>query len=628
MGTVLQLLAGVLLAGVLAACGGGGAAAPDTLSAAATITAQPADQSVVAGTAATFTVVASSATAYQWHRSTDGGASFSAIAGATAAAYTLPAATLADSGTRYSVVVSGAGNSVTSSAATLTVLAAVVAPSISVQPAARSITAGQDASFSVTAGGTNLAYQWQGSTDGVTFTDLAGETNATLTVRAVPLAADASRVRVVVSNTAGSVTSAAALLTVSPAPALPAFTIQPASQAVAAPAGATFTAAATGVPAPTLQWQRSTDGGATFADIGGATGGSFVVVDTAQGDPVRIFRVVATNASGSTTSQSATLTVTPAVVAPSFTAQPVSASIEAGQSTQFTVAVGGTPTPSVQWQLSTDGGATWSNIVGATGTTFDVLGAAQANNGRQFRAVASNSAGSVNSNAAVLTVTSPSAVTITTTSLPDGLKNAAYAATLTASGGTPPYVWSTSAAGVLASYGLALDPSSGLFSGTPNAAVVIGFRVEVADSSPSPRSAQQDVQLTIQLPCNFGSLSVAGAPSTVQGRFCPQAGNPPGEVNSNGVVTASWSEDDPAARVFKGLAVQFVPGIGAITSISFGLNDPTRLLTYTCAPNAAPDYPACVGATIDPVLGTITFVDTVVGSGSSPPFTLNGTLRY
>ena len=68
------------------------------------------------------------------------------------------------------------------------------------------------------------------------------------------------------------------------------------------------------------------------------------------------------------------------------------------------MAASGAPAPSLQWQLSTDNGASFSNIVGATGTVLNVVNAAQANNGRQFRAVASNSAGVVNSNAAVLNV--------------------------------------------------------------------------------------------------------------------------------------------------------------------------------------------------------------------------------
>ena len=78
--------------------------------------------------------------------------------------------------------------------------------------------------------------------------------------------------------------------------------------------------------------------------------------------------------------------------------------ITEGQNAQFTVVVSGVPTPTVQWQLSADGGGTWNNINGATGTTLELAGVALANNGRQFRAVATNGSGSIDSNAALLTV--------------------------------------------------------------------------------------------------------------------------------------------------------------------------------------------------------------------------------
>ena len=81
------------------------------------ITTQPASQTVMSGQVATFNVVASgsSALSYQW---LGNGA---AIAGATAASYTTQATTAQTSGIAFTVTVTDAGGSVTSSAATLTV---------------------------------------------------------------------------------------------------------------------------------------------------------------------------------------------------------------------------------------------------------------------------------------------------------------------------------------------------------------------------------------------------------------------------------------------------------------------------------------------------------------------------
>ena len=68
------------MAGLLAACGGGNAAPPLAAPPAAAITAQPTDQSAVAGSTATFSVTATNATGYQWQRSSSAGASFADLA--------------------------------------------------------------------------------------------------------------------------------------------------------------------------------------------------------------------------------------------------------------------------------------------------------------------------------------------------------------------------------------------------------------------------------------------------------------------------------------------------------------------------------------------------------------------
>src|SRR5205823_9064840 len=93
---------------------------------------------------------------YQWQRNG------TAIGGATAASYTTPATVTSDSGAQFTVVVSNAVGSVTSNAAALTVTSAPVAPTITTQPASQTVTAGQTATFTVTATGTApLSYQWQ-----------------------------------------------------------------------------------------------------------------------------------------------------------------------------------------------------------------------------------------------------------------------------------------------------------------------------------------------------------------------------------------------------------------------------------------------------------------------------------
>jgi len=114
----------MLYSALLAACGNGlsitGASRPASPAGAPAVTMQPADQSVTVGQTATFAVTATgtSPLTYQWQ---EGGM---AIAGSTASSYTTPAATLADSGGKFSVVISNSAGSTASNSATLTVLAA------------------------------------------------------------------------------------------------------------------------------------------------------------------------------------------------------------------------------------------------------------------------------------------------------------------------------------------------------------------------------------------------------------------------------------------------------------------------------------------------------------------------
>lgn len=372
------------------------------------ITAQPADQSVLAGTTATFDVVANNATGYQWQRSTDGGTTFTDVNGATATSHTTAVTTLTESGTQYRVTVSGARNSVTSSAVTLTVTPVIVAPTISVHPANQSIIAGQNASFTVTAGGSSLSYQWQRSTDGgATFTNVAGETNATLTLTAVPQTDNAHQFRVVVSNSAGSETSSSALLTVNSAQAIPVFSTQPVNRGVVAPDTAVFSVIVTGNPSPTLQWQLSTNAGGSFVDIAGATASSYTTSATGASDNGNQYRVIASNSAGTTTSDAATLTVA-APEAPRFIGEPItSVTAVAGLSAELSVGVTGTPAPSIQWQLSIDNGTSWNNITGETSTVLSLPAVPLNYNGHQFRAVASNTSGSATSLAIVLIVSPP-----------------------------------------------------------------------------------------------------------------------------------------------------------------------------------------------------------------------------
>ena len=173
------------------------------------ITTSPTNHAVTAGQTATFTVVAAGTAplSYQWQKN---GVN---IVGATATSYTTPGTTTSESGSRFAVVVKNTRGSVTSAAATLTVNAAPVGPRITASPANRTVTAGQTATFTVVAAGTApLSYQWQ--KNGV---NISGATGASYTTPGTTTSESGSRFAVMVKNTGGTVTSAAATLTVNAA---------------------------------------------------------------------------------------------------------------------------------------------------------------------------------------------------------------------------------------------------------------------------------------------------------------------------------------------------------------------------------------------------------------------------
>src|SRR4029077_15954295 len=117
----------------------------------------------------------------------------------------------------FAVVVTNAAGTVTSSVATLTVNAAPVAPSITTQPPSQTATAGQTASFSVAATGTApLSYQWRKNSVAI-----SGATSSTNPTPAPTSSDSGAQFTVLVTNTAGSVSSNAATLTVNAAPVAP-----------------------------------------------------------------------------------------------------------------------------------------------------------------------------------------------------------------------------------------------------------------------------------------------------------------------------------------------------------------------------------------------------------------------
>jgi len=190
-----------------------------TVQSAPSLSAQPANVSICAGSNANFAVTAAgSSITYQWQVSIDGGNNFTNINNATASTYTVNGAGTAQNNYRYRSIISGACiPAATSMAAILTITAPAV---VNTSPADATLCGSGNVTFSVAATGTGISYQWQLSTDGGnSFNDISGAVNANMIVSVPNTSSTNYRYRAILRNgVCTDVTTTAARLTVNTLP--------------------------------------------------------------------------------------------------------------------------------------------------------------------------------------------------------------------------------------------------------------------------------------------------------------------------------------------------------------------------------------------------------------------------
>ncbi|MCX6954672.1 MAG: immunoglobulin domain-containing protein, partial [Verrucomicrobia bacterium] len=287
----------------------------------------------------------------------------------------------------------------------LTVTPAVVAPVIVQQPVGGALNRGQNAVFTVTVTGTDpLVYQW--NKDGQ---PLAGATSSSLTLNGVqPI--NAGVYTVTVSNAANApVTSVGATLAVN---APPVIVSQPAAQTALVGSTVTFTVGATGTPVPFYQWRVN------GVNIVGATSPTLTLTNV-QNVNAANYDVLVNNGIGGGVSSLAQLTVVTAATAPVITQAPAPRTVVAGSSAVLTVGVSAAPAPTYQWRK---GGV---DIAGATGPTL-TLSNLQLGDSTNYDVRVTNSAGSVTSSPAAITVVRRSFAGAYFGTLGSGLGNFAF----------------------------------------------------------------------------------------------------------------------------------------------------------------------------------------------------------
>ena len=203
------------------------------------------------------------------------------------------------------------------------------------------------------------------------------------------------------------ITVNALTLTSTPNQTAPAFVVQPTNATVTSGTNATFTVVTTGAPAPTIKWQRSTDGGLIWSDLandsthsGVATSALTVSSTTLAMNAFRFRAIAANGVPNDANSNSAVLVVTQA---PAITTQPMSVAITAGSPASFSITATGSGTLSYQWFFTPAGNSTPQSISGANSATYSIA-SAQAANAGDYVCVVTNNISSVTSNAAQLSI--------------------------------------------------------------------------------------------------------------------------------------------------------------------------------------------------------------------------------
>jgi hypothetical protein len=299
----------------------------------------------------------------------------------------------AATGAGYSLALT-ASNGIGSNGTQALALSVLEAPVVTLSPIDHTVKPGDTVSFTSTARGYPLpTVQWQRSSAGGTFANIVGATSTTYSfVAAVGDAGYAYKANF--HNSTGDA-AATATLTVQEAPTI----TSAASTTFVEGTNSSFTVTTTALPIATItatgmpSWLTVTDHGNGTATVSGTApfGSAGAVIS---------IPLTASNAVDPVATQTLAITVD---LAPTIVTNPASTTVVPGATVNLSASAGGYPTPTVQWQRSTDGGVNFTNLPGKTALILS-LTAVLGDSGDQYRAVFTNEVASTPTSAATVRV--------------------------------------------------------------------------------------------------------------------------------------------------------------------------------------------------------------------------------
>lgn len=476
----------------------------------------PSSTTVALNNPAIFSVVVTGSPSVFWQKSTDNGCTWSTVPDAVWNSLSMtPTSSYYDNQALIRCVASNSKGTVYSNPALLTVTGIQSVPLFQRSPTNQTTVVGISATFSLFVKGIpNPTLTWQRSVDGINWDTVPGGTGFSYvtgffyTIASPVLSENNVSIRAIAKNSAGTATTPVVRLTVVASAQIPTVS-NLADVNTTIGSNAYFSCTVTGIPTPNIAWQRSDDGGMTWATIPNYSLNYYYLSPVSILDNNALFRCVASNSAGTTYSRSALLTVRSV---PVITTQPQSATVPASQSASFSVIVNGYPSPGLRWQRS-DVPGSWYDLASATSAIYQFTPVV-ADSGAQFRVIATNIYGSATSAVARLTVT-----TGETNHPPTGTAGIdqtialPLAAMLAASGNDPDgdvlsFSWKKTS-----------GPGSVSFQNPNQANTIASFSIEgiyvlaVRVSDPLGAWIEDTVQITVQPPVRrviMGVLSGAG----------------------------------------------------------------------------------------------------------------------
>ena len=494
-------------------------------------------------------------------------------------------------------------------------LAAVVAPTIVIQPSSQTFVEGQGAVFHVQAIDA-VYYRWEITFDGSTFHSFisndvpnvaSGTWSDTMTMLPANGAVYAGKqFRVAVYGHDGTKTTSNVVTLGVAGPALTGITPDTGS----ANGGTSVTLTGTGL----ANVQDVTFGGVS-ANITSASATQITAITPAHAAGAVDVKVI-------TSSDTATLTGGFTYEAAlQITAQPSSKTVETGQTATFTVAADGAT--SYQWQ-SLMGGMLWmplsdtAYITGSTTSTLSIIGPIQYMSGQQYRVVAYGAGGtSVTSNAATLTVTAPAnpiVISGPNNNFPiiTAIVGMPYTGQFTAMGGNGPLTFS--AANLPSGLTMATD---GTLSGTPIApSPAHYFTVTASDGN----GGSKETGFTINVLPPMATVTA----------MTPDSGPAGTEVTVNGLnlsgatvlvdgTAVTPTQAGPDSITF--IMPDHAPGQVFVTVTVGVINAGIRPFTYTAPAAQLALTPA--ENTVFPVASGSAFSHSFTASGGTAPYTFS-----